>query len=92
VIVIVRKRVLVTGVVQGVWYRGSTLDVARGLPVSGWVRNRSDGSVEAVVEGPAPAVDSLVTWMRGGPPGAIVERVEVTEEDPEGLDGFSIRG
>jgi acylphosphatase len=88
---VVRKRVVVRGVVQGVWYRGSTVDAALALPVSGWVRNLPDGSVEAVIEGPGPAVDSLVTWMRTGPPAAVVESVEVTEERPEGLSGFSIR-
>jgi acylphosphatase len=87
---IVRKRVVVSGVVQGVWFRGSMVDAAMRLPVAGWVRNRPDGSVEAVIEGPEPAVDILVTWMRNGPTSAIVERVEVEEEEPEGLEGFAI--
>jgi acylphosphatase len=87
---VVRKRVVVSGVVQGVWYRGSTVDVATRLHVAGWVRNRSDGSVEAVIEGPGPAVDSLVAWMRAGPERAIVERVEVSDEEPEDLEGFAI--
>ena len=81
---------MVSGVVQGVWFRGSTVDQAMRLPVAGWVRNRPDGSVEAAIEGPQPAVDTLVTWMRTGPPSAVVERVEVFDEEPEGLDGFVI--
>ena len=89
---IIRKRVVVSGVVQGVWFRGSTIEQAMRLPVAGWVRNRPDGSVEAAVEGPEPAVDALVTWMRTGPESAVVERVEVVEEEPEGLTGFSMRG
>ena len=86
-----RKRVVVTGIVQGVWFRGSTVDAASRLPVAGWVRNLPDGSVEAVFEGPVEAVDAMVTWARSGPPNAVVERVEVVDEPPEGLRAFSIR-
>jgi acylphosphatase len=87
---VVRRRVVVSGIVQGVWFRGSAVDAAARLPVAGWIRNRPDGSVEAVIEGPGPAVDTLVTWMRTGPEHAVVERVEVTDEEPEGLDGFAV--
>jgi len=86
-----RRRVVVSGVVQGVWFRGSTQSEAERLGVSGWVRNLPDGSVEAVFEGPGEAVDSMVAWTRTGPPRAIVERVDVTREQPEGASGFSIR-
>jgi acylphosphatase len=88
---IVRKRVVVDGVVQGVFFRAATQRQATALGVKGWVRNRSDGGVEAVFEGPADAVDAAVTWMRSGPERAIVTSVEVFEEDPEGLSGFGVR-
>lgn len=84
----VRRRVIVHGRVQGVWFRGSTEDEARAAGVCGWVRNLSDGRVEAVFEGPAEAVDALVAFCRRGPRHARVERVELFEEAPEGLRGF----
>lgn len=59
--------------------------------VSGWVRNLPDRSVEAVFEGPPDSVSAVVDWCRSGPPHAVVASVEVTEESPEGLIGFSIR-
>ncbi|MDP2181067.1 MAG: acylphosphatase [Actinomycetota bacterium] len=88
---IVRKRVVVRGVVQGVWFRAATRDAALKRGISGWVRNLPDRSVEAVFEGASDAVDSMVAWCRTGPERAIVERVEVAEETPEGLLGFSVR-
>ena len=87
----VRRRVTVQGRVQGVWFRGSTERRARALGLSGWVRNRPDGSVEAVFEGSRGAVDAALAFCREGPPGARVERVDVCEEAPEGLDGFDVR-
>jgi acylphosphatase len=86
-----RKRVVVHGRVQGVFFRDSTRQRAEAAGVSGWVTNRPDGAVEAVFEGGAEAVESLVRWMREGPRSAAVERVEVSEEDPEGLRDFDVR-
>jgi acylphosphatase len=87
----VRRRVLVKGRVQGVFFRDSTEKEARARGVAGWVRNRDDGTVEAVFEGASDAVDSLVDFCRSGPSRAEVYDLEVTEEDPEGLDDFSVR-
>jgi acylphosphatase len=87
---LVRRRVIVRGRVQGVWFRGSTQDRARAQGVRGWVRNRRDGSVEAVFEGSAEAVGALLDFCRAGPPAARVASVEVFEEESEGLSGFEI--
>jgi len=87
---VVRRRVVARGVVQGVGYRYSLLRLAEEHGVAGWVRNRGDGAVEAVFEGPRPAVDSLVAWFRHGPRGAEVIGVESFDEQPEGLRGFRI--
>jgi acylphosphatase len=80
----------VHGHVQGVFFRDTVRRSARDHGVSGWVRNRRDGTVEAVFEGPPEAVSALVELCRTGPPDARVERVEATEERPEGLSGFSL--
>ena len=80
--------VTVTGRVQGVGFRWAAAQRARSCSISGWVRNRPDGSVEAVFEGPADAVEALVAWMRRGPSGARVEDVTVEEEAPVGQSGF----
>ena len=77
------------GVVQGVGYRFSAARAAALRDVSGWVRNRADGTVEAVLEGSPEAVESMVEWCRRGPPGAIVADIDVREETPEGISGFS---
>lgn len=82
---------VVAGRVQGVFFRDATRERAIAGGVDGWIRNRSDGSVEAVLEGPQEAVDGVVGFCRGGPPAARVERVDVEEEKPEGLRGFTIR-
>lgn len=87
----VRRRVVVRGEVQGVFFRDSTRSEAERRGVAGWVSNRGDGSVEAVFEGSAEAVDALVEWSRAGPSRADVREVEVVEEEPEGLEGFRIR-
>ena len=87
----VRKRVVVHGQVQGVFFRDSTQSKAQSRGVDGWVTNRPDGAVEAVFEGDPDAVAALVEFCRRGPRGADVGSVEETSEDPEGLDGFRIR-
>jgi acylphosphatase len=83
--------VVVRGIVQGVYFRDSLREAARRLPVAGWVRNRSDGSVEAVFEGPLAAVERLVEWCRTGPPRAQVDEIDVEWSEPEGLAGFRVR-
>lgn len=88
----VRSRVVVRGRVQGVWFRDSCAGVARESGVSGWVRNRDDGRVEAVFEGSREAVDACVDWCRVGSPRARVDGVDVMPEVVEGLAGFRIVG
>jgi acylphosphatase len=85
-----RVRLVIRGRVQGVWYRGSMEREAVRLGVAGWVKNRPDGTVEAVVEGDAAAVESLVAWCRKGPPSARVDDVEIHDEAPQGLSGFRV--
>jgi acylphosphatase len=87
----IRRRVVVEGHVQGVFFRDSTRQLAEREGVAGWVRNRPDGAVEAVFEGEEDAVERLVRFAREGPRGAHVERVEVADEKPEGLRGFNVR-
>jgi len=76
--------------VQGVFFRDSARRRAESLGVAGWVTNRGDGAVEAVFEGEDEAVKSMVRYVREGPGHAEVDRVEVSEEEPEGLSGFRI--
>jgi acylphosphatase len=87
----VRRRVVVSGRVQGVFFRDSCRREAAALGVAGWVRNRADGRVEAVFEGDADAVERLVAWCRSGPSRADVDAVEVHEEAPAGERGFAVR-
>ena len=87
----VRRHVTVQGFVQGVGFRISLARAAQVRGVSGWVRNRGDGTVEAILEGPADAVDAMVAWCREGPRGAQVDRVDVVDEAPEGVLGFDVR-
>ena len=89
---VVRYRVVVSGRVQGVYYRDSCRQMAQRLKVTGWVRNRDDGCVEAAMEGPHDAVDRLVDWCRTGPRHAIVTGVDVSEEDPVGETSFRVVG
>jgi acylphosphatase len=79
-----RIHVIVEGRVQGVFFRAYTKDEAVRLGLSGWVRNRSDGTVEALVEGEKNAVRKMVQWFHHGSPHSNVEKVHVTEEDPVG--------
>jgi acylphosphatase len=87
----IRRRVVVHGFVQGVFFRDTLRQRAQSSNVSGWVRNNWDGTVEAVFEGEEPAVERLLQFCREGPRGASVDHVDVTTESPEGLAGFSIR-
>ena len=82
---------IVHGRVQGVFFRDSTRQRADAADVSGWVANRPDGAVEAVFEGDDDAVGRLVEWMRDGPRSASVDRIEVDDEEAEGLSGFDVR-
>ncbi len=84
------RHVHVTGRVQGVWFRAWTREQAEARGVSGWVRNRSDGSVEAVVAGPDDAVQALIAVLRQGPPAAEVEEVHVTDAEAPAEAGFHI--
>ncbi|HCI14876.1 MAG: acylphosphatase [Gallionellales bacterium GWA2_60_142] len=84
-------RLVMHGRVQGVWFRDSMRREAEHLGVSGWVRNRSDGAVEAMVQGAAGAVDELVRWAHRGPQLAEVERVEA-EPGSGSFAGFEVRG
>jgi acylphosphatase len=83
--------VVVHGSVQGVFFRDTTRRLAQQHGVAGWVRNNRDGTVEAVFEGEEAAVERLVAFAREGPRGAQVERVDVFDEQPEGLKEFAIR-
>jgi acylphosphatase len=87
----IRRRVIVRGRVQGVWYRHSCQHEAVAAGVAGWIRNNDDGTVEAVLEGVAAAVLGVVSWMRVGPPGALVSDVQVRGEPPMGEQGFRVR-
>jgi acylphosphatase len=86
----VRRRVTAHGRVQGVFFRDSTRQEAERRGVAGSVRNTGEGTVEAVFEGDEAAVDALVEFCRSGPGSADVERVDVEEEEPEGLEGFEV--
>jgi acylphosphatase len=88
---VIRRRLIVHGRVQGVGFRYSLARAARTRRVTGWAANRLDGTVEAVLEGEPDAVDSVAHFCREGPRGAIVEGVEIAEEQPEGLRGFETR-
>lgn len=87
----VRQRVIARGRVQGVFFRDTLRNAAEREGVTGWVRNNRDGTVEAVFEGDAGAVERLVTVAREGPPGACVEELELFEEPDQGDQSFRIR-
>jgi acylphosphatase len=85
---VIRRRLVVHGRVQGVGFRYSVARAAQSRGVAGWVANRADGTVEAVFEGDPESVEGLLRLCREGPRGAVVDRVEVEDEQPEGLAGF----
>jgi acylphosphatase len=85
-----RRRIVVQGRVQGVWFRESARRMAERHAVTGWVRNRTDGAVEAVLEGGEDEVELLVEFFRTGPAGARVDRIEIETEPPDGLVGFRV--
>jgi len=87
----VRRHVRAHGRVQGVFFRDSVRREAERQGVAGWARNCSDGTAEAVFEGDADAVEAMVAFVRGGPGHAEVSDVDVVDETPEGLAGFSVR-
>lgn len=88
----VRAHVHVSGYVQGVFFRYATRRIASSRGVLGWVRNLRDGRVEAVFEGEKKDVEAMVDFCHGGPPGAVVKRVEVLWEEPTGeFKSFQVR-
>jgi acylphosphatase len=87
----IRRRVIVHGHVQGVFFRDAVRRRAVSAGVSGCAQNMRDGTVEAVFEGEPDAVEQLVAFCHDGPRGARVDRVEVVHEDAEGISGFAIR-
>ena len=87
----VRRRVIASGRVQGVFFRDSTRREAERRGVAGWARNTPAGTVECVFEGSREAVEAMVEFVRGGPGHAEVDAVQVSEEEPEGPSGFEIR-
>jgi acylphosphatase len=87
----VRKRVVVSGRVQGVFFRDTVRNIAEREGLGGWVRNNPDGTLEAVFEGSAPAIERAVALCREGPPAAEVQGVEAFDEPEEGLGTFRIR-
>jgi acylphosphatase len=88
---VIRRRVVVHGYVQGVFFRDSVRRAAQQRGVNGWVANRADGTVEAVFEGAPDAVERLVDLCRSGPRDARVDSVDVTDEPTENLSGFAVR-
>jgi acylphosphatase len=86
-----RRRVLVSGRVQDVFFRDSTRREAGRVGVAGWVRNLPDGRVEAVFEGGEDAVERMVAWCREGPDSADVADIEAYDEEPKGLTTFEVR-
>jgi acylphosphatase len=89
---VIRRRAVVHGQVQGVGFRYACAQQAADLGVGGWVRNRPDGTVEAVVQGEPDAVDCLLAWLAHGPAHARVSRVDVVEEEPGDVTGFGVTG
>ena len=89
---VVRRHLILTGRVQGVFFRASVKEKAEAEGVSGWATNRADGAVEVVLEGAASAVDAVEGYCRTGPVNARVDAVDVVDDPaPEGLSGFATR-
>jgi acylphosphatase len=88
---LVRRRLIVHGLVQGVWFRASVRERARARGVAGHARNLPDGTVEVVLEGEADAVAGMVEFCRVGPPGARVDRLDVSDEPVDRVSGFTVR-
>jgi acylphosphatase len=88
---VLRAHVVISGRVQGVFFRHEAAKRARRSSVGGWIRNRSDGQVEALFEGPDQEVESMVEWCRTGPPHARVDEIEVTREPIETLENSDFR-
>lgn len=87
----IRRRVVISGGVQGVFFRASCQQEAARHRVAGWVSNRVDGAVEAVFEGSEAAVEQMIVWSRTGPPRATVDQVQIHTESPTGERGFQVR-
>ena len=86
-----RVHIIVSGIVQGVFFRAKTKEEADRLKVFGWVKNSIDGSVEIMAEGDEVSLDRLAQWCRKGPQGAVVENLKLTEEEYRGeFDSFNI--
>jgi acylphosphatase len=85
----IARTIRIEGLVQGVFFREWTVEQARAIGVSGWVRNRQDGSVEVYAVGEAAAVDRLIERLHQGSPPSRVDRVEVTEAEVTARDGFT---
>lgn len=86
----IARRIIVHGRVQGVFFRASCRRAAQEARVAGWVRNRADGTVEALFEGPDDSVRRMVEWAHHGPPHAVVDHVDIVDEQPTGTLGFAI--
>lgn len=87
---LIAREIAVFGHVQGVFFRATCKKEALRSGVSGWARNEPDGSVRALFEGPAKAVESMLDWCRRGPSGAAVDRTQVVEREPTRVRGFSL--
>ena len=88
---LIARHLMIMGKVQGVFYRNWTVQTARALDLAGWVRNRTDGSVEAWVEGPSTQVDEFIRLAHDGPPAARVSHIETGDVAPEGMRSFQER-
>lgn len=87
-----RAHIIVSGIVQGVFFRANTRDIAGRLGVKGWVKNKHDGTVEIIAEGDREKIERLINWCHKGPPGAIVKDVNVEWEDYKGeFKDFNVR-
>lgn len=87
----IRRRVIVEGHVQGVFFRQSCQREALAAGIAGWIRNNNDGSVEAALEGGPDGIERIISWMREGPGGAVVTGVKIIDEDLLGEQTFRIR-